>query len=65
MIESLRALAADERGMITTDWVVLTAATLVALIVLTRALFNQGVSAMIDNVDHSDNGISMGTGPQP
>lgn len=47
----LRLLAADERGAITVDWVSVTAGILVAGIVVVYAIYNNGVSSLVVNID--------------
>lgn len=48
---NFRLLAADERGAITADWVTLTAGILLAGMVVVYAIYNNGVSSLVVNVE--------------
>ena len=48
----------DESGAVTIDWVALTAGVLLMGIVVVYAIFNNGVSALVSNVNSNLYGVS-------
>jgi hypothetical protein len=48
---SVRLLVADQRGAITVDWVTVTAGILAAGIMVVYAIYNNGVSSLVVNID--------------
>ena len=57
----------DESGAVTIDWVALTAGILLLGIMVVYAIFNNGVSVLVSNVNSTLGGISMDVtaGPVP
>jgi hypothetical protein len=56
----------DDAGAVTIDWVALTAGILLLGIMVVYAIFNGGVSDLVDNINHTlishvDTNVSVGT----
>ena len=50
----------DDAGAVTIDWVALTAGILLLGIMVVYAIFNNGVSSLVSNVNSTLTGISTG-----
>ncbi len=57
----------DEAGAVTIDWVALTAGILLLGIMVVYAIFNNGVSSLVSNVNSTLSGVttSVSTGSAP
>lgn len=57
----------DEAGAVTIDWVALTAGILLLGIMVVYAIFNNGVSSLVSNVNSTLSGVttSVSTGSTP
>ncbi len=49
----------DDAGAVTIDWVALTAGTLLLGIMVVYAIFNNGVSSLVSNVNSTLIGVTM------
>ena len=49
----------DDAGAVTIDWVALTAGILLLGFIVVYAIFNDGVSSLVDNLDDLLTGISV------
>ncbi len=50
----------DDAGAVTIDWVALTAGVLLLGILVVYAIFNNGVSTLVSNVNSTLSGVSTG-----
>lgn len=63
----LKTFLRDEAGAVTVDWVALTAGILLLGIMVVYAIFNNGVSSLVSNVNSTLKGVTtnVSTGSVP
>ena len=57
-MNGFRKFLSDDAGAVTIDWVALTAGILLLGIMVVYAIFNNGVSGLVDNINETLNSVS-------
>ena len=58
-VNGFRKFLSDDAGAVTIDWVALTAGVLMVGVIVVYAIYNDGVSSLVDNLDDLLTGISV------
>ena len=67
LVKHLRCFRSDDIGAVTIDWVALTSGILLLGIMVVYAIFNNGVSTLVGNINTTLSGLTTGVsvGPVP
>ena len=59
LVKHLRCFRSDDIGAVTIDWVALTSGILLLGIMVVYAIFNQGVSSLVSNINSALFGVTI------